>query len=226
LLNETNLLKYFWVDTINTACYVLDRVLIKLILKKTLYELFKGKKPKNSHLRVFGCKCFILKNGKDNLGKFDAKTDEDIYLGYSSHSHAYNKITILIEETVHITFDEINQRMQEAPKLAAVDEEINGFQRLKIIAEQNNKENFAVELRAGGTVANSTPHTATERTNLPEQWTIPRDLSLDNVIGQIQKGVSTRNSINLLCEHMAFVSQIEKKIVHDDLRDNNWISAM
>ena len=83
LLNETNLPKYFWVDVVNTACYVLNRVLIRPILKKTPYELFKGRKPNISHLRVFGCKCFILNNGKDNLGKFDSKADEGIFLGYS-----------------------------------------------------------------------------------------------------------------------------------------------
>jgi len=114
LLNETNLPKYFWADAVNTACYVLNRVLIKPILKKTPYELFKGIKSIISHFRVFGCKCFILNNGKDNPSKFDSKTNEGIFLGYSSQSHAYrayNKRTMLIEETVHITFDETNQKI-------------------------------------------------------------------------------------------------------------------
>jgi len=113
LLNETNLPKYFWADAVNTVCYVLNKVLIRHILKKTLNELFKGRKPNIYHLRFFGCKCFILNNGKDNLSKFDSKADEDIFLGYSSHSHAYrayNKRTMLIEETVHITFDEANHK--------------------------------------------------------------------------------------------------------------------
>jgi hypothetical protein len=36
-----------------------------------------------SYCHVFGSKCFIL-NTKDNLGKFDVKSDEVIFLGYSS----------------------------------------------------------------------------------------------------------------------------------------------
>ena len=52
------------------------------ILKKTPYELFNGRKPNISHLHVFGCKFFVLNNGKENLGKFDAKSDEGIFLGY------------------------------------------------------------------------------------------------------------------------------------------------
>jgi len=59
LLNETKLPKYFWADVVDTICYTLNRVLIRLILKKTPYELYKGRKPNISHLRVFGCKCFV-----------------------------------------------------------------------------------------------------------------------------------------------------------------------
>jgi len=72
---------------------VLNRILIRPILKKTPYELFKGRKPNISHFRVFGCKCFILNNGKDNLGKFDSKANGGIFLGYSSQSHAYRAYT-------------------------------------------------------------------------------------------------------------------------------------
>jgi len=110
---------------VSTTCYVLNRVLIRPMLKKTPYELFKGRKPNLSHLKVFGCKCFILNNGKDNLGKFDSKSDEGIFVGYSLHGHAYrafNKRIILVEESMHITFDETNQNMQENSKTVADDE--------------------------------------------------------------------------------------------------------
>ena len=39
MLCENNLPRYFWAEVINTACYILNRVLIRPILKKTLYEL-------------------------------------------------------------------------------------------------------------------------------------------------------------------------------------------
>ncbi|XP_050908932.1 uncharacterized protein LOC127122675 [Lathyrus oleraceus] len=55
-----------------------DSNLPKPILKKTPYELFKGRKPNVSHFHIFGCKCFTLNNDKDNLGKFDEKSDEDV----------------------------------------------------------------------------------------------------------------------------------------------------
>jgi len=48
-----------------------------------------------------------MNNGKDNLGKFDAKSDESIFLGYSTSSRAYkvfNKRT-LVEESVCVVFE-------------------------------------------------------------------------------------------------------------------------
>jgi len=61
LLNETKLQKYFWPNVGSIICYTLNRVLIRHILKKIPHELYKGRKPNMSHLRVFGCKCFVLK---------------------------------------------------------------------------------------------------------------------------------------------------------------------
>jgi len=109
MINEMKLPKYFWADGINTTCHVLNRVIIRPTLDKTPYELLKGRKPNLSHLRVFGCKCFVLNNGKDKLDKFDAKADDGIFLGYSSNSKAYrvlNKRTLTVEESIHIAFDE------------------------------------------------------------------------------------------------------------------------
>ena len=40
------------------------------------------------YFRVFGSKCYIL-NDQENLEKFDAKSDEGIFLGYFISSQAY-----------------------------------------------------------------------------------------------------------------------------------------
>ena len=50
-------------------------------------------------------------NTKDNLGKFDSKSDVGIFLGYFINSKAYrvfNKRTLAVEESMHVTFDESN----------------------------------------------------------------------------------------------------------------------
>ena len=53
-------------------------------------------------------KFFIHNNSKDNLKKFDPKSDEEIFLGYSISSKAYrvfNKRTLVVEESIHVVFD-------------------------------------------------------------------------------------------------------------------------
>ena len=85
--------------------------LIRPILKKTPYELLKGRKPNVAHMRVFNCKCYVHNNGKQSLGKFDPKRDEAIFIGYSPRSKAYkvfNKRTLLVDERIHVIFDEAN----------------------------------------------------------------------------------------------------------------------
>jgi len=53
MLNENLLPKYFWADAVNTTSYMLNHVLIRPILKKTPYELFKGRRSVFSHLKGF-----------------------------------------------------------------------------------------------------------------------------------------------------------------------------
>lgn len=57
------------------------------------YELYKGKKSNIYHLYIFELKYFILINGKDNLGKFDARAYEGIFIGYSISSKAFKVFT-------------------------------------------------------------------------------------------------------------------------------------
>ena len=65
---------------------------------------------------IFGCKCFVLNNDKDNMGKFDEKSDKGMFLGYSLSSKAYriyNKRTLTIEESMHVSFDETNTSKED-----------------------------------------------------------------------------------------------------------------
>lgn len=102
LLCKTNHPKNLWAEAVCTSCYILNRCLIRPMMNKTPYEIWKGRKPNINYFHAFGCKCCIL-NIKDSMENFDAKTDEGIFLGYSSKSKAYivyNKTTRSMEETM------------------------------------------------------------------------------------------------------------------------------
>ena len=96
-----------WGEVVNTACHTVNRVYFRPGTKKMLYELWKGRKPNVKYFRIFGSTCFILKD-RENVGKFDSRSDEGIFLGYSSTSKAYrvyNKRTMKVMETVNVVID-------------------------------------------------------------------------------------------------------------------------
>jgi hypothetical protein len=76
-------------------------------LHLTSFELRFGCKHSVSHLRPFGCKCFILK--RRNLDKFESRSSDGIKLGYTPHDRSYqvfNLETNTIVESCDVTFDE------------------------------------------------------------------------------------------------------------------------
>nr|GEW34358.1 hypothetical protein [Tanacetum cinerariifolium] len=64
---------------------VLNKVLVVKPHFKAPYELFRGRTPALSFMRPFGCHVTIL-NTLDHLGKFDGKSDERFFVGYSTNS--------------------------------------------------------------------------------------------------------------------------------------------
>jgi hypothetical protein len=97
----------FWADAISTTCYISNRIFLRLILYLTSFELHVGCKSSVSHLRPFGCKCFILK--RENLDKFEPCSSDDILLGYTPHGKSYrvfNLETNTVVESCDVTFDE------------------------------------------------------------------------------------------------------------------------
>ena len=66
--------------------------------KKTPYELWRGKKLVVKYFRNFGSDFYILRD-RENLEKFDTKSDKGNFLGYSSTSRAY-KVYNLRTKTV------------------------------------------------------------------------------------------------------------------------------
>lgn len=82
--------------------------MIRYLLEKTLYEYNKGREPNISYFRTFDCKYFTHNNRKDNLEKFEASSDKEIFLGYSLHRKSYrlNQRTKYVEESVYVGFYE------------------------------------------------------------------------------------------------------------------------
>ena len=107
LMMEKNVALKYSREVISTTIYTLNRVQIKKGTNATPFELWYGHSPNVNHFKVFGCKCYILKESRN--GKFDAKSDEGIFLGYSTRSKAYkclNANTKKVVESANVNFDE------------------------------------------------------------------------------------------------------------------------
>ncbi|GJS77858.1 putative ribonuclease H-like domain-containing protein [Tanacetum coccineum] len=104
---------FLWAEAVATACYTQNRSLIHTRHNKTPYELVHDKKPDLTFLRVFGALCYPT-NDSEDLGKFQAKADIGIFVGYAPSRKGYrifNKRTRRLMETIHVTFDEMHPTM-------------------------------------------------------------------------------------------------------------------
>jgi hypothetical protein len=91
-----------------TTVYVQNRLSHSALGFKTPEEMFSGKKPEVSHLKIFGCPIFIH-IPKEKRNKLDPSGKKGIFVGYCEASKAFN-IYIPghhhIEISRDVTFDE------------------------------------------------------------------------------------------------------------------------
>ncbi|GJZ83830.1 retrovirus-related pol polyprotein from transposon TNT 1-94 [Tanacetum coccineum] len=96
----------------------------------------------------YSSKCFIL-NTKDCLTKFDSKSYEGVFLGYSQNSKAYiilNKHTRKIEKSLNETFDETPPPSKTSP---LVDDDLDEEEAIKVTEKkilENDIENETLEI--------------------------------------------------------------------------------
>ncbi|GJZ74072.1 retrovirus-related pol polyprotein from transposon TNT 1-94 [Tanacetum coccineum] len=116
MLNGAKLPKQFWGEAVNTACCTQNRSIIVKRHEKTSYNMFRGRSPDISYFYMFGCLVHIH-NHKDHLGKFDKKTDDGFFRGYSPVAKAFRVFNIKrqeMKETVHVTFSEDDEAISQS----------------------------------------------------------------------------------------------------------------
>ena len=81
-MNEKEMPKYYWVETIHALVYIMNRTPTALIHGMMLEEEFIGKKHDLSHLKVFGCLAYV--HMPDELrSELDPKVEKCVFIGYS-----------------------------------------------------------------------------------------------------------------------------------------------
>ena len=255
MLGEFKTPECFWTEAVNTACHAINRVYLHRLLKKTSYELLTGNKPNVSYFRVFGSKCYILvKKGRNS--KFAPKAVEGFLLGYDSNTKAYrvfNKSSGLVEVSSDVVFDETNGSPREqVVDLDDVDEEDvpTAAIRTMAIGDVRPQEHLEQDQPSSSTTVHP-PTQDDEQVHQKEacdqggaqddhvmeeeaqpapptqvRAMIQRDHPVDQILGDISKGVTTRSRLVNFCEHYSFVSSIEPFRVEEALLDPDWVLAM
>jgi hypothetical protein len=251
-LGEYKTPKRFWSEAVNTACHAINRLYLHRLLKKTSYELLTGNKPNVSYFRVFGSKCYILvKKGRHS--KFAPKAVEGFLLGYDSNPKAYrvfNKSSGLVEVSSDVVFDETNGSPREQVDLDDVDEVTTTAMHTMAIGDVRPHEQQDQDQPSSSTLvhpptqdeehvpqnegldqggAHGEQDKEEEAPQAPQtqvRATIQRNHPVDQILGDISKGVTTRSRLANFCEHYSFVSSIEPFRVEEALHNLDWVLAM
>jgi hypothetical protein len=186
----------------------------------------------------------LVKKGRHS--KFAPKAVEGFLLGYDSNTKAYrvfNKSSGLVEVSSDVVFDETNGSPREQVDLDDVDEDevLTAAMRIMAIGDVQPQEQQEQDQPSSSTLVH--PPTQDEE-HVPQDegldqggahWeqdkeeeaqqapptqvraTIQRNHPVDQILGNISKGVTTRSCLANFCEHYSFVSSIEPFCVEEAL---------
>lgn len=93
MMNAARVANNLWGEALGTAVYLLNRCVNSQTGNKTPYELFCGRMPRVSHLKIFGCLCFVKEQHKKRSGyqkKLEDRARQGVFVGYeSNHDFTY-----------------------------------------------------------------------------------------------------------------------------------------
>ncbi|XP_035837414.1 uncharacterized protein LOC110891574 [Helianthus annuus] len=208
MLVDSKLPIIFWAEAVNTACYVLNRVLIVKPHGKTAYELLFKRKPLIDFFRPFGCSCTLL-NTQENLIKFEAVGDICYFMGYSSTQKAYrvyNKRTKIVIKSYYVDFQEGNYTNTGSTPDWFYDVGVifNTFEIPEVVSETEPVEDTQVEPLFDSSDIGLTPFT----TRLSPSTADPI-LAVNEATGTVEEGVRTRAQSSSINKGLfaAFLSQ-------------------
>lgn len=121
MLKDSGLGRKFWAEAVHTAMYLQNRSPTKALDGMTPEEVYYGKKPNVSHLRVFGCLAYAHVH-KQNRQKLDDKSIKCIFIGYATCSKAY-KLYDPVSQNVIITRDVMFDETKNSADFHLVEED-------------------------------------------------------------------------------------------------------
>eukprot|EP00253_Pinus_taeda_P024185 PITA_24185 len=109
----------FWVEVVETTCYLVNRSPSLTLDDKTSQEVWTGKKPSLSHLRVFGYDAYVH-FPKEKRNKLDSKSEMCIFIGEVKD---VIKHEVQPKEPMKIEFELKEEELDSTTKEESKDEE-------------------------------------------------------------------------------------------------------
>jgi transposase InsO family protein len=101
MLSGARLGKEFSAEAVGTACYLLNRSPSSMLDDKTPQEVWTGKEPSLTHLKVFGCDAYVHVP-KENMSKLDKKAEKCIFIGYKDGLKCFKIWNLETKKVVYI----------------------------------------------------------------------------------------------------------------------------
>ena len=84
-MSQYDLSMSFWEYALKTAAFILNRVPTKAV-EKTPYEIWTGKIPNLSFLKILGYEAYVKRQISDKLAP---KSDKCLFIGYPKETKGY-----------------------------------------------------------------------------------------------------------------------------------------
>ncbi|GKE23765.1 retrovirus-related pol polyprotein from transposon TNT 1-94 [Tanacetum coccineum] len=195
---------FLWAEVVATACYTQNRSIIRLHHGKIPYELLHDKLPDLSFFHVFGALCYLTNDSENLAPEVITPIAEVVALEPAASTGSPSSTTV----------------DQDAPS--------------PNVAHMNNDPFFGIPILENNSEASSSSdviptvvHTDAPNSEHVTKWT--KDHPLDNIIGELERTVSTRLQLHeqaLFCYYDAFLTSVEPKNYKDELTQACWIEAM
>ena len=125
----------------------------------------------------------------------------------------------MVEESVHITFDEHNSPSRNiiSDDVEEVEQSLEKLDIQPSSDENSQKKDEVQEVSSSQLNMNE---------GLPREWKIVHNYPTDQLLDDPLQGVKARASLRNMCNHLVFLSQIEPKYFKDVENDEFWKNTM
>ena len=148
MLSQSGLDPCFWAEAFMTSIYIKNRLITKASPDKTPYEIFFGKRPNYSRLRVFGCYAYYYDSSMSmSKNKLKHRGIKGIFVGYQNGGYRIfdpSKGDVIISR--HVIFNEDKNCKSDRNEISRFSEFEIGHEQESILSDDKSIKSEETDL--------------------------------------------------------------------------------